>query len=125
MPIPLWWNNLLPLGRRSEIDAAGYLRSLGFKVIASGYRIRLGELDLVAWDGDVLVFVEVKALQSDRPPEDAVNYRKQQRIVRAADSYRKRYRLEDRPYRFDVVAVTALPGGPPELRLLRDAFKRP
>ena len=125
MPVPLWWTKLLPLGRRSEMDAAGFLRSQGFKVIALNYRVRLGEIDLVAWDGGTLVFVEVKSLQSDRPPEDAVNHRKQLRIVRAANAYLRQYRLEDQPYRFDVVAVTARPGRALEFRHLKDTFKSP
>ena len=117
-----WWRRLLPFGRRSEIDGAAYLRSIGFRVIASGYRTRAGEIDLVAWDGDVLVFVEVKALHSAAPPEDAVGYRKQQRVIRAARAYTSQYRLHGAPHRFDILAVSALPGEPPEFRLLRDAF---
>jgi putative endonuclease len=117
-----WWRRVIPFGRRSEIDGAGYLRSLGFRVIASGYRTRGGEIDLVAWDGDVLVFVEVKALHSGAPPEDAVGPRKQKRVMRAAQSYRAQYRLQKATYRFDILAVTARVGREPEFRLLRDAF---
>lgn len=117
-----WWRRVIPFGRRSEIDGAAYLRSIGFRVIASGYRTRAGEVDLVAWDGDVLVFVEVKALHSDLPPEGAVGPRKQQRVIRAARSYITQYRLHEAPYRFDILAVTVLPGQNPVFRLLRDAF---
>lgn len=116
------WRRLLPFGRRSEIDGAGYLRSLGFRVVGSRYRTRLGEIDLIAWDGDVLVFVEVKALHSAAPPEDAVGPRKQERVVRAARSYLARYRLQETPHRFDILAVNVRPGRNPEFRLLRDAF---
>jgi putative endonuclease len=118
-----WWRRILPFGRRSEIDGAAYLRSLGYRVIASGYRTRSGEVDLVAWDGNVLVFVEVKARQSAAPPEDAVGYKKQQRVTRAAKSYIARYRLQEAPFRFDVLAITVLPGTKPQFRLLRDAFR--
>jgi putative endonuclease len=120
-----WWRRVIsggPFGRRSEIDGAAYLRSIGFRVIASGYRTRAGEVDLVAWDGDVLVFVEVKSLHSDVPPEAAVGLRKQQRIIRAARSYLSQYRLHESSYRFDILAVTVLPGRKPVFRLLRDAF---
>src|SRR5678815_1309210 len=102
-----WWRRVLPFGRQSEIDGAAYLRSIGFRVIGSGYRTARGEIDLVAWEGDILVFVEVKALHSNAPPEGAVGFRKQQRIQRAAKSYRQQYRLLDAPYRFDILAVTA------------------
>jgi putative endonuclease len=117
-----WWRRVLPFGRQSEIDGAVYLRSIGFRVIGSGYRTARGEVDLIAWEGSVLVFVEVKALRSNASPEDAVGFRKQQRIQRAAKSYRQQYRLLDAPYRFDILAVTASPGSKPEFRLLRDAF---
>ena len=117
-----WWRRVVSFGRRSEIDGAGYLRSLGFRVIASGYRTKLGEIDLIAWDGNVLVFIEVKALHSAAPPEDAVGYRKQQRVMRAARSYLSRHRLQEAPHRFDILAVTVRPGHKAEFRLLRDAF---
>src|SRR4029453_17826511 len=119
-----WWRRVLPFGRQSEIDGAAYLRSIGFRVIGSGYRTRAGEIDLIAWDQNVLVFVEVKALHSGAPPESAVGFRKQQRIQRAAKSYLAQYRLLDVSYRFDILTVSAPPGGKPEFRLLRDAFGR-
>jgi len=118
-----WWRRILPFGRQSEIDGAAHLRSHGFRVVASGYRTRSGEVDLIAWDGDVLVFVEVKALHSSAPPEDAVGLRKQRRIVRAAHSYLRQYRMQEVAHRFDILAVTARPGEKPEFRLLRDAFR--
>src|SRR5688572_33219021 len=101
MPLPTWPFKLIPFGRRSEIGAADYLRSLGFKIVASSYRTRLGEVDLVAWHGETLVFVEVKARRSDAPPEDNVGLRKQQRVIRAARAYIARYKLHDAKYRFD------------------------
>src|SRR5215467_13828023 len=118
MPFPILFRRLLSFGRRSEIEGAAYLRSLGFRVVASSYRTRDGEVDLIAWEGDQLVFVEVKALHSESPPEDAVGYRKRERIIRAARSYISRYRLHDHPYRFDILAVTVRIGEPPQFRLL-------
>jgi putative endonuclease len=120
----MWWRRFLSFGRRSEIDGADYLRSLGFRVIASGYRVRSGEVDLIAWDSDQLVFVEVKSRKGDAPPEDAVGFRKQQRVILAARSYMTRYRREC-AYRFDVLAVTVRENRKPEFRLLRDAFREP
>lgn len=117
-----WWRRVLPFGRQSEIDGAAYLRSIGFRVIGSGYHTRAGEIDLIAWDENVLVFVEVKALRSHAPPEDAVGFRKQQRVRRAAQSYMSHYRLRDVPHRFDILAISSRPGEKPEFRLLRDAF---
>jgi putative endonuclease len=125
MPFPVSWFRRISFGRRSEIDGADYLRSLGFRVVASQYRISAGEVDLIAWEADVLVFIEVKARQSEAPPEDAVGFRKQQRVIRAAHSYMARYHLQDRSYRFDILALTAMPDHEPVFRLLRDAFREP
>jgi putative endonuclease len=95
---------------------------MGYRVVGSGYRTRAGEIDLIAWDGRILVFVEVKSLQSGMPPEDAVGPRKQRRVMLAAESYISRYRLQGTPYRFDILAVSVSPGAKPVFRLLRDAF---
>jgi putative endonuclease len=122
MPFPLLFHRFLSFGRRAEIQAIDYLRSLGYRIVASGYRCKSGEIDVIAWEGDVLVFVEVKARRNVEPPEDAVGFKKQQRMIRAAQSYISQHRLQEIPYRFDILAVTALPGVRPEFRLLRNAF---
>jgi putative endonuclease len=122
MPFPLLFHRLLSFGRRSEIAAIDYLRSVGYRIVTSGYRSKAGEIDVIAWDGDVLVFVEVKARTNADQPQDAVGPQKQQRLIRAAQSYLSKHRLHDAQYRFDIVAVTVLPGSRPEFRLLRDAF---
>jgi putative endonuclease len=123
MPFPLLIQRLLPFWRRSEILGIEFLRSNGFRIAASGFRAKGGEVDIVAWDSDVLVFVEVKSLRSGSPPEDAVGPRKQRRVIRAAQTYISRHNLHSAPCRFDILAVTALPGSRPEFRLLRDAFR--
>src|SRR5262245_39258757 len=120
MPFPLLLHRLLTFGRRSEILAAHYLRKLGYRIVASSYRTKTGEVDIVAWDKETLVFIEVKARKNSDPPEDSVGFDKQQRIIRAAHSYISRYRLHDHPYRFDILAVTSVPGSKPEFRLLQD-----
>jgi putative endonuclease len=122
MPFPVLFHRLLTFGRRSEILAADHLRSLGYRILASPYRTKTGEVDIVAWDHETLVFVEIKARRNTDRPEDAVGWQKQQRIIRAAHAYITRYRLHDLPYRFDILAVTSVPGSKPEFRLLRDAF---
>ena len=122
-PLPIWPFTLLPFGRRSEIGGVTYLRSLGFKILASPFRTKLGEIDIVARDGPILVFVEVKARRSDAPPEDNVGYRKRQRLIRAARAYTSKYKLHDSPYRFDILAVTHHTGQNPIYRLLKDAFQ--
>jgi putative endonuclease len=123
MPIPIFWKKFLSFGRRTEILAAGYLHAIGYRVVASSFRTKHGEVDLIAWDGNVLVFIEVKGRRSNDPPEDAVNLIKQQRVVRAAHTYMARNGLNHVPYRFDILAVTSSPRLKPEFRLLRDAFR--
>ncbi|HYR90444.1 MAG TPA: YraN family protein [Terriglobia bacterium] len=123
MPFPLLLRRFLTFGRRSEILGIAYLRSLGYRVVTSGYRTRDGEVDVIAWEGEVLAFVEVKSLQSSEPPEDSVGDRKQKRIIRAAEAYIARHRLHSAPCRFDILSVTVLRGSRPEFRLLRDAFR--
>jgi putative endonuclease len=122
MPFPLLFHRFLTFGRRSEIQAIDYLRSLGYRIVTSGYRVNGGEIDAIAWERDVLVFVEVKARHNAEPPEDSVGLTKQHRIIRAAQNYLAKHRLHEVQYRFDILAVTTLPGSKPEFRLLRDAF---
>jgi putative endonuclease len=122
MPLPLLFHRLLTFGRKSEILGIDYIRSLGYRVVASGYRTKNGEIDIIAWDGDILVFIEVKSRQSAEPGEDSVSSAKQRRVIRAAEAYIARYRLQEKPHRFDILAITAKPGSQPEFRLLRDAF---
>jgi putative endonuclease len=122
MPFPLLFHRLLTFGRRSEIQAVDYLHTLGFRIVASGYRTRDGEVDVIAWEGDILVFIEVKARQNDEPPEDSVGLRKQQRVIRAAQHYLSKHRLQEAPIRFDILAITTRPKERPQFRLLRDAF---
>src|SRR4030095_248866 len=87
MPFPAFLYRLLPFGRESELLGITYLRSLGYRVVASSYRTQDGEVDIIAWDGEVLTFVEVKSLSATGSPEDAVGTRKRERIIRAAKSY--------------------------------------
>jgi putative endonuclease len=122
LPFPLLFHRLLTFGRRSEILAIDYIRSLGYRIVTSGYRTKDGEIDVVAWEGATLVFVEVKARRNSDPPEDSVGHRKKQRMIRAAHAYISRHRLQETPYRFDILAVTSRPGSKPQFRLLRDAF---
>jgi putative endonuclease len=122
MPLPLFFHRLLTFGRRSEILGIDYLRTLGYRIVTSGYRAKGGEVDVIAWDGGILVFIEVKARQNADPPEDSVGFEKQRRVIRAARSYMARHHLQETPCRFDILAVTVLKGSRPEFRLLRDAF---
>jgi putative endonuclease len=107
----------LALGRRGEELAALYLRALGFSLVAANFKLNVGrgrrgavvqaEIDLVAYEGETLCFVEVKTRASDRfaAPEANVDLRKQRQITRAARAYRRLLGVADAPHRFDVVSV--------------------
>ena len=115
--------SFLQFWRKSEINAARFLRGQGYKLVASGFRVREGEVDLIAWENEILVFIEVKSRHGTDPPEAAVGYTKQQRVVRAAKAYISKYKLHKTTYRFDIVAVSETPGQKAEYRLIRDAFR--
>jgi putative endonuclease len=113
----------IPLGRRGERAAEKYLRRSGYRIVARNFRAAGAEIDLVAMDSDVLVFVEVKTRRSREAgaPEEAVDERKQARMRRAAEIFAMRYRADDVTMRFDIVAIDAS-GKRLEIELLRNAF---
>ena len=113
----------LPLGRRGERAAEKYLRRNGYRIVARNFRAAGAEIDLVAMDGETLVFVEVKTRRSRDAgaPEEAVDERKQTRMRRAAEVFARRYRADEVEMRFDIAAVDAS-GKRLEIDLLRNAF---
>ena len=113
----------LPYGERSEHLAARHLKWRGYKIIARNFKAAGAEIDVIVMDHDTMVFVEVKARMSDAmgPPELAVDDRKQYRIRRAAEIFASRSRSQDRPIRFDVVAIRG-DGRGRKVEHLKDAF---
>lgn len=113
----------LPLGRRGERAAENYLKRHGYRIVARNFRAAGAEIDLVAIDGETLVFVEVKTRRSRESgaPEEAVDERKQMRMRRAAEVFLVQYRAGEKELRFDVVAVSAA-GERLGIELLRNAF---
>ncbi len=105
--------------------AERFLTDLGFRVIERNLRSARGEIDLVAYEGDLLVFIEVKTRRDERfgRPEEAVGPRKQARLVRLASAYLARKRLSDRTCRFDLVSVRWRDSRRPVIELMRDAFR--
>jgi putative endonuclease len=112
-------------GKRGEDLAHRYLQARGLTIISRNYRTRSGsaEVDLIAADGDVLVFVEVKTRESDRfgSPDEAVDREKRRHIVRAANDYLRRLDKGFECARFDIVSV--LFGETERVEHIRDAFK--
>ena len=110
-------------GRQGQKLAEKFLRKKGLRILARNVNTGPAEIDLVARDRRVLVFVEVRSRwsQSDAQPEETVNLRKQQRLIRGAKAFIKSRRWEDRAARFDVVAVDGFTD-PPTIRYFPDAF---
>ena len=102
-------------GRLGERIACRYLLRAGFDVLARRYRSRSAEIDLIAFDGETLVFVEVKtrATAAHGQPWEFVEWEQKQRLGRAAAEFIARYDLGAHAFRFDVVSVVA-PGTPSE-----------
>jgi putative endonuclease len=128
----------LALGQRGEALAAEHLKRKGYRLVASNFTLNVGrnrrgalvraEIDLVAYEGATLCFVEVKTRASDwfAAPEANVDLRKQRQIARAARVYRRLFGLTGATYRYDVVAVVLAPpeasgsASPPRVELLRN-----
>lgn len=111
-------------GRYGEDLAVQYLIRQGYHIIQQNYRAPCGEVDIVAQDRDVLVFVEVKTRtgQGFGSPAEAVTYRKRQQISRTALFYLSQQRLLNEPARFDVVAVLLKQDAEPQIELIKNAF---
>jgi len=113
-------------GRQGEEDAYWHLRQKGFIMVDRNYRPEglRGEIDLIGWDGETLVFVEVKTRQTSdvRTPEAAVDRDKESHVIAAAREYRRRAHCAAAPYRFDVLTVEMAPGGN-KIAHFRDAFR--
>lgn len=96
------------VGTAYEKRAADYLQERGYEILEANYKCRQGELDLIARQGRYLVFIEVKYRRDERNgwPEEAVGFRKQQRIFAAARYYLYQKQIpETTPCRFDVVGI--------------------
>ena len=113
----------ISLGKRGEDLACAELERRGYEIIARRYRVRSGELDVVARDGATLVFVEVKTRTSRAfgGAAEAVTPLKQRRMAQLAEEYLMRHRLSECPCRFDVVSIHVGEGAP-EIQILQNAF---
>src|SRR6516164_1246382 len=116
------------IGHDWEREAERALAARSYRIIERNFRTREGEVDLIARDGDVLCFVEVKgrASRAFGSPAEAVTLEKQRRITRAAAAYLLRFRGEPPTCRFDVVGIDAAAADPESrVTILRGAFEGP
>lgn len=111
------------LGKAGEDLAERYLKRQGYAIVARNYRCPLGEIDLIAVNKRVVVFVEVKTRRVDTSgaPLESVNAVKQRRLKRIALHYLSRHHLHDRDVQFDVVGIS-LRSDPPAVQHVRRAF---
>ena len=114
------------LGQEGEEAAYWYLRQQSFIMVSRNYRPEglRGEIDLIGWEGNTLVFVEVKTRSPSplREPETAVDRDKMDNLEAAARRYRQRARCFSATYRFDIISVIHSENGS-EIRHFRDAFR--
>ncbi len=112
------------LGERGERLAENYLKARGYKILERNFRIKLGEIDLIARHGDSICFVEVKTRAGFDVPQEAVSRPKQRRLIRMAQAYLKsKFDTIDIRSRFDVVAVEEREGLSPRIELIANAFE--
>lgn len=119
-----WLRGLL--GQKGERRAASFLSKKGIKVLARGVANPFGEIDLVALDGDTIVFVEVRTRRTTDAghPAETITPQKQSRLTRAALAYLKQNKLLDHRSRFDVVAILWPDGSKsPQIEHYKNAFE--
>lgn len=109
-------------GKRSEIIAADYLKKQGYKILEVNYKNKIGEIDIIAKDGDYIVFVEVKARASQKfgHPLEAIDEIKQQKIHNIASIYLMKNKKYNSPCRFDAISILGVEE--PEITHIKNAF---
>ncbi|MEZ6128280.1 MAG: YraN family protein [Planctomycetaceae bacterium] len=114
------------LGDRGERAAVRFLKRKGYRILAKQYRNDFGEIDIIALDGNRIVFAEVKTRQSTDAgqPFEAVDRRKQERLTKLALVWLKKHRRLEQPARFDVISVVWPSGAKePDIQHFINAFE--
>jgi putative endonuclease len=117
-------NDRQQFGKESEIQAMKYLKKRGYRILQQNYRNRLGEIDIIAKEKNVIAFIEVKAKRSNfyGHPKYAVTPKKQKKISMVALSYLKQTHQMQSSARFDVVTVQFRHQNY-EIELIKNAFE--
>ena len=112
------------LGNEDEDLAVLFLRKKGYRIISRNYKNSVGEIDIIAQDGETVVFVEVKTRTnySFGYPFESVHRRKRQKLKNLALLYLKKQRKEF-PVRFDVLSITCADNGSRQIEHIQDAFE--
>ncbi|MFW6134934.1 MAG: YraN family protein [Elusimicrobiota bacterium] len=116
--------NHYTLGRKGEDIAVKYLKKKKYKILTQGFRFLRGEIDIIAYDRDTLVFIEVKTRRNKEYglPEESVTPKKQNQIKKIALGFLMKYNLENTDCRFDVISLLLDKEKKPSLRHIKDAF---
>jgi putative endonuclease len=111
------------VGNKGESLAEDYIKRKGYKIIQRNYRCRLGEIDIIAKDGDTIVFIEVRTKQNENfgSPQDSVTSTKINKISKTALSFIQEKNLSGFSYRFDFIAIT-FSQGKPNIEHIENAF---
>ncbi len=112
------------LGSEGESLALRFLKRKGYTILARNYQTRIGEIDIIAKDGETVVFIEVKTRSSDTfaAPFESVNVTKRMKMRNVASLFLKKHSPE-LPARFDVISVTRNGKGQVSIHHIRDAFE--
>jgi putative endonuclease len=112
-------------GAFGESLATKYLSECGYKVLERNFSCRTGEIDIIAIEGDSVVFIEVKTRSSERfgLPSEAVSFTKQGRMVKTALYYMQKNKLLDHMCRFDVIEIIVDEEKNNRINLIKDAFQ--
>lgn len=113
------------LGNKGEDIAVNHLCRNGYTVLQRNYRNHSGEIDIIAKEGDILTFIEVKTRRTETHgcPSAAVTYRKQQQISKVALYYLTVHNLFDHDARFDVVSILVKQNQSPKIEIIKNAFE--
>lgn len=116
--------NRVALGRQGEEETCRYVQNTGMAVLERNYFTRTGEIDIIARDGETIVFIEVKTRRGTRygSAAEAVTPAKIKKILRAAQAYIQAENLHDSNFRFDVAEVYGQ-GGRFEINYIKHAFE--
>lgn len=111
-------------GSEGEEIACEFISKLGYKIVERNYQFGHGEIDIIAKDGDTLVFIEVKYRKNLEygPPELAITKGKQNLVKRTATAYLWEKEIKDELSRIDVIAILKLPGQKPKINHIINAF---
>jgi putative endonuclease len=110
------------IGKWGEDTAAEYLTERGYEIVARNTRTPFGEIDIVARQGDVTIFVEVKARTSNKMglPEESITARKREHMLAAADHYAAEHEVDH--WQIDVIAIEGKPGTTPTITYFENAI---